>query len=207
MESQRDSLLIELQMEQRLSDQRQAYIDRFYNDRVSPLLQRRAQARIATQGRVSTVGQPLTIEPGTLPGQSGSSHSLRVQHLYTDSLHEYLLPQVVLFAAGSDQLSEGAQDSLLRLAQFLGHTQSYTFIIEGHTDNEESAALDGDSWTLSQNRALQVARFLIGAGISPAVIQISARGKYAPRASNASAADKALNRRVDLYLSPLSRYP
>ena len=205
--AQVDSLETELRLEIQLSQQRQAYIDRYYDDRVAPLLQRRQQSRITTSGRIATVGRPLAIEPGTLPGQSGSGSSLLVQHLYTDSLHEYLLPQVVLFEVGQDSFSDAGRDSLARLAVFLAQVPHHTFIVEGHTDNVESPAKGGDSWDLSFARAQAVARFLVAQGISPWVIQVSARGKFAPRASNANAIDKAVNRRVDIYLTPLSRYP
>lgn len=70
----------------------------------------------------------------------------------------------------------------------------FGFLIYGHTD---SRASDEYNMTLSQNRATAVAN--IGGTVGARVVDVRGFGERNPKASNATAAGMAENRRVDIY--------
>ncbi|MBN8292119.1 OmpA family protein [Rhodobacter sp. NTK016B] len=69
----------------------------------------------------------------------------------------------------------------------------------GHTDNVGSAAY---CQQLSQDRALAVARILIGDGVSSSRITYSGRSHNEPITTNATAAGRQQNRRVEIVITP-----
>ncbi|MDX5363864.1 MAG: OmpA family protein [Pseudazoarcus pumilus] len=71
--------------------------------------------------------------------------------------------------------------------------------VEGHTDSTGSAAYNQ---TLSENRAKSVASYLIGRGTEANRIQAMGYGFSRPVADNATAAGRALNRRVEVLIIP-----
>lgn len=70
----------------------------------------------------------------------------------------------------------------------------YKLIIGGHTDNVGS---DETNMTLSKNRADAVANYLITKGIDPLRISSSGYGESSPVDTNATAAGRTRNRRVE----------
>ncbi len=73
--------------------------------------------------------------------------------------------------------------------------------INGHTDSDGPADYNFD---LSQRRATSVASFLSSQGIDSRRFVIRGYGESQPIASNATAAGKAANRRVEIQISPLT---
>lgn len=117
----------------------------------------------------------------------------------------------VLFAPGSDQLHpEGRrllQGLAAPLAGFLAE-RDQVLMVSGFTDdllvrggNRQYA----DNWELSALRALTVTRALIADGLPADAVYAAAFGAQQPVASNADAAGRALNRRVELAPSPRFR--
>ena len=60
------------------------------------------------------------------------------------------------------------------------------------------------NFDLSQRRALAVANYLSGQGVDSRRFAVTGFGKTRPIASNATAAGRAQNRRVEIQLSPLT---
>lgn len=104
----------------------------------------------------------------------------------------------LLFATGRSDLNASAAANLARIATFLNTYVDRTVQIEGHTDNVGSAY---DNMTLSQRRAESVKNSLVRAGVSGARLQTSGMGYASPVASNATAAGRQQNRRVELIIS------
>jgi outer membrane protein OmpA-like peptidoglycan-associated protein len=69
----------------------------------------------------------------------------------------------------------------------------------GHTDWVGDA---GANQTLSNQRAQAVVDALVAAGVDGARLGAAGMGMFSPRASNASEAGRALNRRVELVERP-----
>jgi len=80
-----------------------------------------------------------------------------------------------------------------RLREFFQGSTASAFIITGHTD---SRASDEYNMRLSMNRANAVAN--VAAGVGANVVDVRGYGEREPRASNATAAGMAENRRVEI---------
>ena len=73
-------------------------------------------------------------------------------------------------------------------------------LIAGHTDNQPiRSARFPSNWHLSQERALAVQR-LLGASVKPERMKAEGRAESEPVAGNATPADRAKNRRVEITL-------
>ncbi|MDP1669305.1 OmpA family protein [Phaeovulum sp.] len=103
------------------------------------------------------------------------------------------------FETGSAVLSPGGYPSLAALAAYLAASPSRRVALVGHTD--AVGGLDANI-ALSRKRAEAVrARLIEAHGVNPAQISAEGAGWLAPRASNLTAAGRALNRRVEVVLT------
>jgi outer membrane protein OmpA-like peptidoglycan-associated protein len=103
----------------------------------------------------------------------------------------------VLFDTNKAELKAGADRSLQKLANFLQQYPQRKVEIEGHTDSTGSAAYN---LQLSERRANAVRSSLVGLGVSSNRITTRGLGQNSPVASNATAAGRQLNRRVEIIL-------
>ena len=103
----------------------------------------------------------------------------------------------VLFDVGQATLKPGAITEITRLAQFLQENPDRAVRIEGHTDSTGSIETN---LVLSQRRADSVANALIAAGVDPARIVPVGFGPDFPIATNATAAGRQQNRRVEVVI-------
>jgi outer membrane protein OmpA-like peptidoglycan-associated protein len=104
-------------------------------------------------------------------------------------------PDGLLFGFDSDQLRPAARDHLRAFAASLNKYPNTRALIVGHTDSDGSAQYNLD---LSDRRALSAASFISAEGVDRARICTAGRGKTEPIATNASAAGRQLNRRVEI---------
>jgi len=109
------------------------------------------------------------------------------------------LPESVTFPTASSVVAPGFRPALRSVSQSLQRYPNASVRVVGHTDNVGAAAFNNQ---LSQDRALAVARELIGNGTPAGRISVSGRGFYEPIASNASAQGRAENRRVEIVITP-----
>jgi outer membrane protein OmpA-like peptidoglycan-associated protein len=100
----------------------------------------------------------------------------------------------VLFATGKSDLNASAQLSMDKLAEFLQNKQNRNLLVEGHTD---SVGSDEYNQGLSEQRAASVKTALVKRGIASERIVTVGYSKKFPLASNATAAGKQQNRRVE----------
>jgi outer membrane protein OmpA-like peptidoglycan-associated protein len=110
-----------------------------------------------------------------------------------------ILPESVTFPTGSATVDPGFLPALRDIARSLLEHPSSTIRVVGHTDNVGSAAYNK---TLSQERALAVAKVLIRYGVPTSRITYSGRGFAEPITSNNSANGRAMNRRVEIVITP-----
>jgi outer membrane protein OmpA-like peptidoglycan-associated protein len=98
------------------------------------------------------------------------------------------------FAIDSAKLTRAAQRQLSRLAEQVKGT-AVAIRVVGHTDasSDDARYLDG----LGLRRAKAVAAYLRAHGVK-AEATLGSRGSRAPKATNATAAGRAQNRRVEL---------
>ncbi|UOQ51478.1 OmpA/MotB family protein [Hymenobacter cellulosivorans] len=115
------------------------------------------------------------------------------------------LSEQLLFKSGSTKVDPKGQDALKKLATALQGNQDVNVLVEGHTDNvpiTKGTLGMKDNWDLSVLRATEITRILTESGLSPAQVTPSGRSQYVPVAANTTPAEKALNRRTEIILTP-----
>ncbi len=112
------------------------------------------------------------------------------------------LPNSILFASGKATLKSSTNADLDDIYRVLRERYSGRQIdVVGHTDSDPIKKTKDkwkDNWDLSAARALTVLRYLVTKGVRPKMIRGIACGESRPVASNATAAGKAKNRRVEI---------
>lgn len=119
------------------------------------------------------------------------------------------LREMGFFESGSASLREGSLVTLGRIASLLVN-RDYRIRIEGHTDDRPiHNSRYSDNWELSTARAAEVVRILVVRyGFSPPRLSAAGYAQYHPLTDNATAENRAQNRRVDIVILgklPLSR--
>lgn len=112
----------------------------------------------------------------------------------------------LLFPSASWTVSKEGVEAIKMLAKVLEEQKDLNIMVEGHTDN---AAYKGqtavkDNWDLSVMRATAIVKLLLkhGPTIDPSRIEASGHGEFAPKVPNDTPANKALNRRTEIILTP-----
>jgi outer membrane protein OmpA-like peptidoglycan-associated protein len=117
----------------------------------------------------------------------------------TGSQLRVILPEAVTFRTASSVVDPGFRPALRTVSESLRQHPNSTVRVVGHTDNVGSAAYNNQ---LSRDRAMSVARELIANGTSAQRVTVSGRGFNEPITSNATAAGRAQNRRVEIVITP-----
>ena len=104
----------------------------------------------------------------------------------------------VLFATDRAELNANGMATVKKLAEIMTQNPDRTVMVEGFTDSTGSAAHNKD---LSERRAASVAQALVGLGVPRERIGMRGYGEAFPVASNDTAANRQLNRRVEIVLS------
>jgi len=120
-----------------------------------------------------------------------------------------LLTDNVLFDSGQAQIKSQGLPLLAEVGTLLGVDRVHPIVIEGHTDDVPiSTPQFASNWELSTARASAVVRWLIGRGLPSRRFSAAGYADLHPLASNATAAGRARNRRVEVVLQrihPLSQ--
>jgi outer membrane protein OmpA-like peptidoglycan-associated protein len=144
----------------------------------------------------SSIGAQLQAQEAELNQALAGSGALIVN---TGNAIQVTLPENVTFAFGSSLVNPGFVSPLAALAQNLRRYPNSVVRVVGHTDNIGSAAYND---VLSTDRALAVSRILIANGLSSGRLTYSGQGFDQPIASNATSAGRAMNRRVEILITP-----
>jgi outer membrane protein OmpA-like peptidoglycan-associated protein len=104
----------------------------------------------------------------------------------------------VLFGVNKAELKPGSERNVQKIADFLQEYPERKALIEGFTDSTGSESYNQ---ALSERRAEAVRTFLISRGVSSERITARGYGESNPVASNATAASRQLNRRVEIIIS------
>ncbi len=111
------------------------------------------------------------------------------------------MPSNITFATDSSDLSPAFFEVLGSVSKVLNKYEKTVIEVAGHTDSTGS---DQYNQGLSQRRANSVSRYLGAQGIMDQRIITLGLGEQYPVADNATDAGRALNRRVELTLVPLT---
>ncbi|MEE4376408.1 MAG: OmpA family protein, partial [Candidatus Competibacteraceae bacterium] len=123
-----------------------------------------------------------------------SRYNMELQRLQDGSL-KLNIPSEVSFDVDSADIKAAFVPTLDKVANLLQEYNQTTIVIIGHTDSSGSDAYNMD---LSLRRAESVAGYLVSRGVAPQRLRTEGMGKREPRASNATASGRQLNRRVEM---------
>ncbi len=108
------------------------------------------------------------------------------------------IPTDISFDTNRADIKPNFEPILDRFASTLQQNPYTTVSIVGHTDSTGSDAINNP---LSVNRAAETKEYLVARGVSPNRIRIDGRGSHEPIASNTTPSNRALNRRVEIYVA------
>jgi len=111
------------------------------------------------------------------------------------------MPGNITFATDSSSISADFYRVLDSVALVIKEFEKTYVDVVGFTDN---TGAESYNQKLSEARASSVARYLESQGVLPARIVSSGMGESSPIASNATAQGRALNRRVEIILTPVT---
>ena len=111
------------------------------------------------------------------------------------------IPGSVLFDPGKSAVKTPAKAQLNGIAsQMRSQYAGRDIFIIGHTDADPiKVSAWKDNFELSCQRALSVARHLVGKGVPPARVVAAGCGQHRPVADNRTDAGKSRNRRVEIF--------
>ena len=104
----------------------------------------------------------------------------------------------ILFKTGKSDLNTTSKDALSKFAASLKETPETDITIYGHTDNTGARELNQK---LSNDRALSVSKFLADNGVLNNRMTTEGKAFDEPVADNTTAEGRALNRRVEIYIT------
>jgi outer membrane protein OmpA-like peptidoglycan-associated protein len=104
----------------------------------------------------------------------------------------------VLFGTDRAELTPNGLATVRKLADIMTQNPDRTVMVEGFTDSTGTASHNKD---LSERRAASVAQALTGLGVPRERVAMRGYGEAFPVASNDSASNRQLNRRVEIVLS------
>ena len=103
----------------------------------------------------------------------------------------------ILFDFNSAALRPESRTTLSELGENFRQYPDNTIIVEGHTD---SVGTDSYNQRLSEERAANVADYLIDRGVSSSKVIVYGFGEARPKSSNDTAEGRQLNRRVEIHI-------
>jgi chemotaxis protein MotB len=112
-----------------------------------------------------------------------------------------VLTDDLLFPSGQASLDNRAHGLLGEIAELLNVDETHPLDVEGNTDNVPiRSAQYPSNWELSTARASTVVRFLIAHHVTPRRLTATGNSDQHPIASDATAAGRARNRRVEIVM-------
>ena len=107
------------------------------------------------------------------------------------------LEEAILFDVNSSALRSASRTTLTDLAKNFRQYPDNRIVVEGHTDSTGS---DAHNQRLSEDRAANVADYLIGQGVAANSVIVYGYGESRPRSSNDTAEGRQMNRRVEIHI-------
>jgi outer membrane protein OmpA-like peptidoglycan-associated protein len=124
----------------------------------------------------------------------------RVEKLPNDVVRVTMTNQTA-FATNSTEIRPGFHSTMDKLADVIVRYNKTSLTIVGHTDDVGTHPYNQK---LSENRALSVARYLESRQVNSMRLAVSGKGETQPIASNATESGREANRRVEIYVEPVT---
>jgi outer membrane protein OmpA-like peptidoglycan-associated protein len=127
--------------------------------------------------------------PGTMANQGCPEVKKEVKQLFEKAL------QGIQFETGKAVIKSSSNPILNSIVKVMKENPTYKLLIGGHTDNVGD---DEMNYTLSQDRATAVSKYLISNGVDPLRATAKGYGESMPIDVNTSVKGRTRNRRVEL---------
>ncbi|WP_137718928.1 OmpA family protein [Methylobacillus flagellatus] len=108
------------------------------------------------------------------------------------------IPSDISFDSGRADIKSNFRPILDNFANGLNSNPAATVTVIGHTDSSGNDAINNP---LSVNRAASVRDYLSSRGVATSRVSIDGRGSREPVAANDTPANRAMNRRVEIYVA------
>lgn len=109
----------------------------------------------------------------------------------------------VVFPPGGTRIKNEAREAITELAATIKQFPDRKFQVVGHSD---STPIRTDrfpsNWELSSQRAIEVVRLMVEAGVPPEMLSAAGNAEFDPLAANDTDENKAFNRRVEIVFMP-----
>ncbi len=115
-----------------------------------------------------------------------------------DNRLKLAIPSDISFASGKADIQPNFRTVLDSFASTLNSNPRTLVTITGHTDNTGSDAINNP---LSLNRASNTRDYLTGRGVAASRFTVNGRGSHEPLVANDTAANRAKNRRVEIFVA------
>ena len=112
-----------------------------------------------------------------------------------------IMPSNITFASGGSTMSNSFFEVMDSVVLVIQEFEKTVIVSAGHTDSQGS---DSSNQALSERRANAVAGYLLQKGVVEARIETIGFGEKQPVADNGTAEGRALNRRVEISLFPIT---
>jgi outer membrane protein OmpA-like peptidoglycan-associated protein len=112
-----------------------------------------------------------------------------------------IMPSNITFTSGGSTLSNSFFEVMDSVVLVIQEFEKTVIVSAGHTDSQGS---DSSNQALSERRANAVAGYLLQKGVVEARIETIGFGEKQPVADNGTAEGRALNRRVEISLFPIT---
>ena len=113
-----------------------------------------------------------------------------------------IMPSNITFTSGGSTLSGSFYEVMDSVVLVIQEFDKTIIVSAGHTDSQGS---DSSNQALSERRADAVARYLLQKGVVEARIETIGFGEKQPVADNGTSEGRALNRRVEISLFPITK--
>lgn len=130
-----------------------------------------------------------------IPGTVANNGCPEVTVEVIKELNEF--SRTILFDLGKSTIRQESYGALQNIVDIMREYPNETFHVEGHTDSQGSDAFNME---LSRERAASVMQYLTTIGMPANRLTSAGYGEERPIASNATAAGRQLNRRVEISL-------
>jgi chemotaxis protein MotB len=119
-----------------------------------------------------------------------------------------LLTDKVFFDSGEATLMSRAARIVAKIGEILRDERKHPIVVEGHTDSQPIVTAPYPSnWELSGARSGAVVRAFVAEGVLKRRLSLAGFADEAPVATNATAAGRSRNRRVEIVLTGIHQEP
>jgi chemotaxis protein MotB len=109
----------------------------------------------------------------------------------------------VVFPSASVRIKPEAKEAIMELAQTISTFTDRKFQIVGHSDPTPiHTARFPSNWELSSQRAIEVVKLMVEAGVPPEMISAAGNAEFDPLTENDTPEGRTTNRRVEIVFMP-----